>query len=113
MPPVPHADQSVPPWHTPPLQHPEQLLELQVAVLLQVPFTHASPALVLQTAQVPPFLPHAAGSLPPLHTLFWQQPTQVVDPHVDEQACVTHLSVPEQTLQAAPPFPQAAFCVPA
>jgi hypothetical protein len=106
----PHCESLVPAWHAPLAQHPFGQLEGPQAGLLQVPLMHCSP--VLQTAQVPPFLPQAEVELPPLQVLPEQQPTQVVGPQVVEQAWETHFSVPLQTLHAAPPLPHALCCVP-
>jgi len=95
----------VPAWHTPPLQQPLQLPGPQVVALLQVPLTHCwSP---VQAAHSWPLVPQAATSLPPLQTLFSQQPTQVVGPQVVLHAWSTHLSAPEQTAHWAPFLPQA------
>jgi hypothetical protein len=103
----PHWRSEVPCWQTPLAQQPVGQFELeQVDELLQVPFTQDSP--LLQTAQVAPFLPQAAGSLPPLQTLFRQQPTQVVGPQLVLHCLETHFAVPLQTWQRAPPVPQAA-----
>jgi len=56
--------------------------------------------------------PHAAGSLPPLHTLFWQQPTHVVGPQSEVQLPATHLSAPLHTRQLEPFAPHADCWVP-
>jgi len=87
------------------LQQPLQLAALHVVELLHVPLTHCwSP---VHAEQAWPFVPQADTSLPPLQTLFSQQPTQEVGPHVELQAPDTHLSVPVQTLHWAPSLPQA------
>jgi hypothetical protein len=84
---------------------------LHAVVLLHVPFTHCSP--ILQAAQVAPFVPQNAGSLPPLQVVPEQQPTQFVGVQVVVHACETHVWVPVHATQAAPALPHALVWVPA
>lgn len=71
---------------------------------VHTPETHVSP--VAHAEHEPPFFPHCVAEVPALQTPLSMQPAQVT------QAPLSHVLVPVQAAQAAPPDPQLALLFP-